>query len=690
MLLPKAWRVRLAVSAAALVTIGSNALGQRRAVDAIASWIALDAPVGHEQLATDIIRRELTGWSRDRMGNLIMRRGTGSPRRVVACPLDQGAYVVSAITPSGYLRMHGSGNPRRHLLWDQFHEGQRVRVLTRAGAVQGVVAVRSTHLWRRRGADTLITSLDDMWLDIGARTVAEVRARGVEILDPVVREWPAWRYGEFVAGPGAASRAACAAVAAASRQNPANGETVYILGAQSAFNHVGLAAALAELGSADTVTLVDPTIGATDTTDSPQSRRPAALPFSLPAGVRVQATMILGARSAFRGTLAESVQEGDARVLLGEVLEAAGVNAADVTWPFLRGTTPLAPAPIRRDSLTPVADLLGLLADEYGVSGHEEPVRNAVRNALPAWARAVARVDTAGNLIVAMGPERDTVAFIAHLDEIGFEVTAISADGQVSLRQRGGFYPSLFEGQPALLHLAPRAGDTAQSMRGVFVPRRAVTSKQPRELTAWFGLDSAALVARGVAVGRSLTSWKRSARLGATRFTARSIDDRAGSAALVLALSRLDHARLPRKVIFVWSVREETALAGAAAAAATFGPSVTRVHAVDTFVSADSPLETARFAVAPIGRGAVVRALDNSSVAPRHEIERVVRIAQQQRIPLQVGTTNGGNDGSVFTRYGVVDVPISWPLRYSHSPAELIDLTDVHALARLVAALARN
>jgi putative aminopeptidase FrvX len=665
-------------------------LGQRRAADAIATWIALDAPVGHEHLATDIIRRELPGWSRDRSGNLIMRRGTGTPRRVVACPLDQGAYIVSAITPSGYLRLHGSGNQRRHLLWDQFHEGQRVRVLTRAGGVHGVIAVRSTHLWRRRDADTSITSVDDLWLDIGARTAAEVRARGIEILDPVVREWPIWRYGEFVAGPGAASRAACAALAAAARQTPASGETVYILAAQSAFNHVGLAAALAELGSADTVTLIDPSVGATDTTDSPQSRRTAALPFSLPAGVRVQATMILGARSAFRGTLAESVQEGDARVLLGEVLEAAGVKAADVTWPVLRGTTAPAPFTAPRDSLAALGDLLGLLSDEYGVSGHEEPVRNAVRNALPAWARALARVDTAGNLIVALGPDRDTVVFVAHLDEIGFEVTAISGDGQVSLRQRGGFFPSLFEGQPALLHLEPRAGDTTRFIRGVFVPRRAVTTKQPRDLTAWFGLDSAALVARGVAVGRSLTSWKRSARLGATRFTARSIDDRAGSAALLLALSRLDRTRLPRKVIFVWSVREETALAGAAAAAATFGTSVTRVHAVDTFVSADSPLESGRFAVAPIGRGAVVRALDNSSVAPRQEIDRVVRIAQQQRIPLQVGTTNGGNDGSVFTRYGVVDIPISWPLRYSHSPAELIDLADVHSLARLVAALARN
>jgi putative aminopeptidase FrvX len=683
-------RARSAASAAALIVFALPAHSQRRAVDAIATWIALDAPTGREHYATDIIRRELTGWTRDGTGNLIMRRGSGAPRRVVACPLDQGSYVVSEITPNGYMRLHGAGNVRRHMLWDQFHEGQRVRVLTRAGAVQGVIAVRSTHLWRRRSADTAVATIDDLWLDVGARTAAEVRGRGIEVLDPVAREWPMWRYGEFVAGPGAAARAGCAAVAAASRQTPASGETIYILAAQSTFNHVGLASALTALGTADTVTLVDPSIGATDTTESVQSRRAAALPFELPAGVRVRATMVLGARHAFRGTLAESVQEGDARVLLGEVLEAAGVSATDVAWPVLRGTTPLVAVPARRDSLAPVGDLLGRLTDEYGVSGHETPVREAVRDALPAWARALARVDTAGNLIVAVGPERDTIVFVAHLDEIGFEVTAISADGQVSLRQRGGFFPSLFEGQPALLHLAARPEDTTRFIRGVFVPRRSVTTKQPPALTAWFGVDSAALVARGVAVGRPLTSWKRSARLGASRFTARSIDDRAGSTALILALARLDRARLQRKVIFVWSVREETGLDGAAAAAATFGSRVRRVHAVDTFVSADSPLESSRFAVAPIGRGAVVRALDNSSVAPRDEIDRVVRIAQRERIPLQVGTTNGGNDGSTFTRYGVVDVPISWPLRYSHSPAELIDLNDVHALGRLVAALARN
>ena len=86
--------------------------------------------------------------------------------------------------------------------------------------------------------------------------------------------------------------------------------------------------------------------------------------------------------------------------------------------------------------------------------------------------------------------------------------------------------------------------------------------------------------------------------------------------------------------------------------------------------------------------GAVARALDNSSVTPPDELARLVRIVGAAGIPFQVGTTNGGNDGSEFVRYGAVDVAIAWPLRYAHSPAEVIDLADLLALGRVVSALA--
>jgi putative aminopeptidase FrvX len=331
------------------------------------------------------------------------------------------------------------------------------------------------------------------------------------------------------------------------------------------------------------------------------------------------------------------------------------------------------------------ADLLKSLAEIPSVSGHERPVREAILAALPAWARSRARTDNEGNLILEVGPDRDPSMFIAHQDEVGFEVTNIAADGTVSLRTRGGLFQSLWEGQPALLHF-DRPGEPP--LRGVFVPRENATTKQPEALTAWFGYDPDELKRRGVTNGLSVTGFKHAMRLGATRFTARALDDRAGSTALVLAVRRIVPAALKRRVIFAWSVREETGLEGARALARQYGASVKRVYSVDTFVSSDSPVETTRFAHAPLGKGAVIRGLDNASIAPVAEADRILNIARTQNIPLQVGATNGGTDGSDFVRYGVAHVGLSWPGRYSHSPVEVLDLRDLQALERLIYAIA--
>ena len=51
---------------------------------------------------------------------------------------------------------------------------------------------------------------------------------------------------------------------------------------------------------------------------------------------------------------------------------------------------------------------------------------------------------------------------------------------------------------------------------------------------------------------------------------------------------------------------------------------------------------------------------------------------------MQYGITGGGNDGAAFVPYGAVDIALGWPLRYSHSPAEVIDTRDVDSLARII------
>ena len=651
---------------------------------ALASWLDLDAPPGREHLATYTIMQAMPGWKRDALGNLVLRKGSGSPRRVVACGLDRPAFAVTEITDDGYLRLREIGAGRQHPLWVQFHEGQRIKVLTRSGAIPGVVVVKSTHLQRGRAANAPAATLDDLWVDVGVSSKVEVQRLGIEMLDPVVRDVPAWLYGRyFVAGQLAGVRVGCAAVASAARGQVAGGETIFLLTTLRSFGNDGLEAALRTLGRVDEVTLVDQVVDATASAEALVQRK-VEKPSYLPESTGLTSLTILAPKVRFPGTLVESVQISDAEKLLSAVEKAAGVdNLPSPRWQGVASQNANAQV-FKQDPLSTTADLLKSLADVHSVSGHEHEVRYAITAALPAWARTLTRTDTEGNLILEVGPDRDPLMFIAHQDEVGFEVTNVADDGIVTLRTRGGLFPSLWEGQPALLH-----SDVAKlPVSGVFIPREAVTAKQPESLTAWFGMDGETLKSRLPVIGSAVTAFKRATRLGSTRFTARALDDRAGSTALVLAARRIVPSTLKRRVIFAWSVREETGLEGAMALAKHYGATVKRVYSVDTLVSSDSPVETSRFAHAPLGRGAVIRGLDNASIAPLPELDRILSIARAQEIPIQVGATNGGTDGSDFVRYGVLHVGLSWPGRYSHSPVEVLDLRDLQALEKLVYAIA--
>ena len=93
------------------------------------------------------------------------------------------------------------------------------------------------------------------------------------------------------------------------------------------------------------------------------------------------------------------------------------------------------PAAAQRPArLAEAADVLARLVETYGVSGHEAPVRDAILHLLPAWASPT--VDSAGNVVVRAGTGAPLVVFVAHMDEIGFVVTAIRDDGSLELRDR--------------------------------------------------------------------------------------------------------------------------------------------------------------------------------------------------------------------------------------------------------------
>src|SRR5947208_14205993 len=103
----------------------------------------------------------------------------------------------------------------------------------------------------------------------------------------------------------------------------------------------------------------------------------------------------------------------------------------------------------------------------------------------------------------------------------------------------------------------------------MFRPRHtgcAPHAPPPSSLRVDIGTASrAATLARGVRPGQTVTMPKRYTRLAGTRATGRSFDDRVGCTALLLALRRLDRAKLRHQVVFILSVREEVGVEGAGA-----------------------------------------------------------------------------------------------------------------------------
>jgi putative aminopeptidase FrvX len=676
---------------------------QSEAGGALASWTSLDAPVGHEARTlrplVPLLNRATGGrWTEGALGSLVLRKGSGAPRRVVACGIDRPGFVVTQIRSDGLLRLHTLGTSA-HPLWEQAHEGQQLEILTARGAVPAVSAIANGHFAAQHARDTLVVSADDLWVDVGAASAAEVATLGIVLLDPVQRRLPAWPYAGHVSGASAGRRAGCAAVVAAARGTPSQGETIFVISTQASFGWPGLGGTLARASdfTADSITVFGNGAAQRGTQ---LLRAGGGSPINAAVFRAARRETIVWIAPAVRhpGALVESVAEHEAAWLLREARRAAGITsgapAADsAAWVAIpvreRASARTAPARAGDAHASTMRTLAGL-ADLPAVPGDEWRVREAIRAQLPAWARERATVDDAGNLVVSVGPARDTVVFMAHMDEVAYDVSGIAGNGTVTLRARGGAVASAWEGQPAILHLPRTASGTPDTLPGIFVTRDSARTRRPRTMTAWFGLDSAALVARGVRIGAGITSPKVSVRLAGTRFTGRSMDDRAGSTALLHAVQALDPATLDHAVMLVWSTREEGGLLGAQAVAERVASTARRIYSIDTFVSSDTPLESPHFANVALGGGPVLRAIENGSISPLEVRAKVQAAARGAGIPLQIGLTQGGTDGTTFTFYGAPNTGLSWPGRYSHTPAEVSDLRDIERLSRLLLAVIRQ
>lgn len=715
--------------------------------NALRDFVETPAVSGYENQLAGKIRADIASFRpvTDNLGDVIVTVGSGAPRRLIVAPIDEPGFVVSGITDDGYLRLQRLPQSGLPAIFNELYSAQAVKVGVAGGKwIDGVVAGLSIHLQNDRANPPKASDIDNMYVDIGASSAAEVHRAGVDILSPVAID----RNVEYLDGkeivgasvgdkfganalvdllhqiypanvkgtltivfavqqrigarglqrilrtihpdemiyvgrliPGGAV-SGMKAVHRAPRREPGSGVLLGL--AQTNDELSGLAAELKQLAAANNVPL--------STDYSAGLIPPSYLPLpELPAK-----WAHLAIATAWSDTPAEMVDAEDTAAL-ERLLQ---LYAQGKVSPREQGNVGIAGS--HGENLTSGAptttQLLTRLTTTYGASNHEQHVREAIKSLLPNWAKP--ETDDAGNLILHLGAapaavKTPKILVIAHMDEIGFQVKSISNDGRLEADLLGGMILSFYQGHPALVHTStrdlpavielPNGWDEA----GFEWPNDA-----ENPIRVDIGAHSPEEAAKlGVKVGDSITIPKEYRPLLGTRANARSFDDRVGDTALISAVWSLGSSLRGRDVTFVWSTGEELGLVGAAALAkrlAAEGHEPDYVFAVDTLVSSDSPLESKRFGDAQIGKGFAIRAVDGSNVVPTPLVDRLAHLARANRIPVQLGVTGGGNDGAAFVPYGPVDIALGWPLRYSHSPAEVIDTRDVDALSRIVAAIATS
>jgi endoglucanase len=338
-------------------------------------------------------------------------------------------------------------------------------------------------------------------------------------------------------------------------------------------------------------------------------------------------------------------------------------------------------------------DVLRRLLTAPGPSGHEQVPAAVFREACAEFAEVT--TDTVGSTVArvvgtAGGP---VLAIVGHIDEIGLIVHHIDDDGYLWFSSVGGWDPVILVGQR--LEIATRNGPVTGVVgkKPIHLMNDEDRRKAPElkhlhiDIGAKDGDDARSMVR----VGDVAVIAGEPVELPNDRVISRSMDNRIGVYVAYEAARLVAEAGgAPGDVCAVAATQEEITFAGSRTTAFSLEPAL--AIAVDVTFATDAPdtnekeVGRHRFGTGPvIQRGAT---LDPQLFELLHDA------AEAEGIPFTV-TASGrstGTDADALhtTRGGLPTGVVSVPLRYMHSPVEMVQLDDVQNAARLIAAFARR
>ncbi len=281
------------------------------------------------------------------------------------------------------------------------------------------------------------------------------------------------------------------------------------------------------------------------------------------------------------------------------------------------------------------------------------------------------------------GKAQKTVMFDAHIDEVGFVVTAADNNGFVKVAPAGGIDGRILAAQPVHIH-------GKEVYTGVFCstpPHLSKGDEKPKKAEDMYidtGLGEGA--EELIPLGSHVTYATAPKMLAGGCICGKSLDDRAGAAALIETARLIREKGTPEyNICFLFSHSEELGCRGAKIKAFEISPEYAIAVDVGFGDGPDVPEEKSQ----KLGSGVMIGI---SPVLSNKVCGELVRLAKESGTPhtfdVMGGTTSTNADVIAVTKGGVACGLLSIPLRNMHTPLEVVKVEDVENTARLLSEFA--
>jgi putative aminopeptidase FrvX len=335
-------------------------------------------------------------------------------------------------------------------------------------------------------------------------------------------------------------------------------------------------------------------------------------------------------------------------------------------------------------------EFLKSLAEAPSPSGYEQPVQKIFREYIKTAVDEV-QTDVLGNAFgLIKGKEKPVVMLAGHCDEIGFMIKYVDENGYLYFASIGGVDEQLLPGKRVWVH------GPEDAVLGV-VGRKPIHLLDPKDrekapqIYAQFidiGAKTRREAEKHVRIGDPVTFAGGLESLLGDRIVSRGFDDKVGSFVVAEVLRQIGEKkeRPPCTVYGVSTVQEELGLRGATTSAYRIQPDIG--IAIEVGHASDYPdVDKKRVGEYKIGAGPIIAR--GANINPR-VYDLLLKSAKRCKTPVQIlGAPRAtGTDANVIqlSRNGVATGLVSVPLRYMHTPTEVLSLKDLETTCQLLVA----